>query len=132
MALGIVVSVRNDMLDAIDTAIGASGNIRFFSGSRPATGGAETTLLAECALSATAAGAATGGTLTFNAVSDGTVVNAASPTTCTWGRFATSADGAVVDFDVGTSGSDMNFDAVSWSNGGTVSVSSVVLTAGNA
>lgn len=130
MALGIVVATRNNMLDEITNDIGSSGLLRIFSGTRPATGGAETTKLAELALSATAAPAASGGVLTFSSISDDTSADATG--TASWARFTTSGGGAVVDMDVATSGSDLNFDSVSFVAGGTVSVTSFTITAGNA
>ena len=45
--LGLSTTLRNAMLDAITTAIGTSGKVRIYSGTRPATGGTATTLLAE-------------------------------------------------------------------------------------
>lgn len=130
MALGISTTARNNMLDEITAAIGSSGLLRIYSGTRPATGGAETTKLAELALSATAAPAAAGGVLTFSSISDDTSADATG--TATWARLCTSAGTAVVDMDVGTSGSDLNFDSVSFVAGGTVSVTSFTITAGNA
>lgn len=130
MALGIVATTRSNMLDEITTDIGTSGLLRIYDGTRPATGGTATTLLAELALSATAAPAASGGVLTFSTISDDTSANATG--TATWFRLATSAGVAVVDGDVGTSGSDLNFDSVSFVTGGTVAVTSFVITAGNA
>ena len=47
MALAYNVTLRNAMLDAITTAAGASALLRIYDGSRPATGGTATTLLAE-------------------------------------------------------------------------------------
>lgn len=130
MALGIVATTRNNMLDEITTAIGASGLLRIYSGTRPATGGAETTQLAQLALSATAAPAASGGVLTLSAISDDTSADATG--TASWARLCTSAGAAVVDMNVSTSGSDLNFDSVSFVAGGTVSVTSFTITAGNA
>jgi len=129
MTLGIVATTRSNMMDEIPGSIGASGLLRVFSGTRPATGGAETTKLAELALSVTSAPAASAGVLTFSAISDDTSADATG--TATWGRLATSAGAAVVDFDVGTSGSDINFDSVAFVAGGNVAVSSLVYTAGN-
>ena len=130
MALALSTTCRNNMLDEITAAIGSSGLLRIYSGTRPATGGAETTKLAELALSTTAAGAASGGVLTFSAISDDTSADATG--TATWARLCTSGGTAVVDMNVGTSGSDLNFDSVSFVAGGTVSVSSFTITAGNA
>lgn len=130
MALGIVATTRNNMLDEITTDIGASGLLRIYSGTRPATGGAETTQLAELALTATAAPAASGGVLTLSSISDD--VSADATGTASWARLCTSAGAAVVDMSVSTSGSDLNFDSVSFVAGGTVAVTSFVITAGNA
>lgn len=130
MALGLSTTTRNNMLDEITAAIGSSGLLRIYDGSRPATGGTATTLLAELALSATAAGAASGGVLTFSAISDDTSANATG--TATWFRITTSGGTAVIDGSVGTSGADLNFNSVSFVSGGTVSVSSLTITAGNA
>ena len=130
MALGIVATTRNNMLDEITADIGASGLLRIYDGTQPATGGTATTLLAELPLSATAAAAASGGVLTFSTITDDSSANATG--TATWFRLATSAGAAVVDGTVSTSGADLNFDSVSFVSGGTVSVSSFTITAGNA
>lgn len=130
MALGYSETLRNNQLDEITTAIGASGLLRIYDGTRPATGGAATTLLAELALSATAAPAASGGQLTFSAISDD--ASADNTGTATWFRITTSGGTAVIDGDVSTSGADLNFNSTSITSGGTVSVTSFVITAGNA
>lgn len=130
MALAFVASLRNARLDEITTAIGTSGLLRIYSGTRPATGGTETTQLAELALTATAAPGASGGVLTFSSISDDTSADATG--TASWARLTTSAGAAVVDMDVSTAASDLNFDSVSFVEGGTVSVTSLVITEGNA
>ena len=130
MALGFVTTLRNNMLDEITAQIGSSGLLRIYSGSRPATGGAETTQLAQLALSATAAPAASGGALTFSSISDDTSADATG--TATWARLCTSAGAAVVDMSVGQGSGDLSFDSTSFVAGGTVSVTSLVITAGNA
>ena len=95
MTFGFVAALRNAQAAEIGPAIGASGKLKIFSGTRPATGGAETTLLCECALSATS-GTQTGGTgvFTFNAISNGTAVASGTPT---WARLTKSDDAAVID-----------------------------------
>ena len=130
MALGYVATLRNNQLDEITAQAGASALLRIYDGSRPATGGAATTLLAELTCNATFAPAASGGTLTLNAIADDTSANATG--TATWFRIVQS-DGSthVMDGDVAASGSDLNFDSVSFVAGGTVSVTSFVITAGN-
>ena len=129
MALGYVSTLRNARMDAITTAVGASGLARLYDGTRPATGGAGTTLLAECACAATFAAAAAGGVLTANAIANDASANASG--TATWGRITTSGGTAVLDFNVGTSGSDMNMTTNVIVATQPVSVSSFVITEGN-
>lgn len=126
---GYITTLRNAQLDEITTAVGSNGLLRVFSGTRPATGGAETTLLASLACSATFAPAASGGVLTINAIADDT--NADASGTPTWARFATSGSAAVVDMSAGVGSGEFNIDQAIVA-GGTVSVSSATITAGNA
>lgn len=130
MALAYSTALRNAQLDEITTAIGTSGLLRIYDGSRPATGGTATTLLAELALSATAAGAASSAVLTFSAVTNDSSANATG--TATWFRIVTSGGTHVIDGNVGTSGSDLNFNTVSFVSGAVISVTSLTITAGNA
>lgn len=131
MTVGLSTTLRNARADAITTAAGASAKLRIYSGSRPATGGTATTLLAELTLNSTFAPAASGGVLTLNAITSDT--SADSTGTATWARIVKS-DGTtfVGDFSVGTSGADINLNTVSIVAGATVAVTSFVLTEGNA
>ena len=45
MSVGYSTTLRNARLDAITSAIGASGFLRIYDGTRPASGGTATTLL---------------------------------------------------------------------------------------
>ena len=130
MALGYNVTLRNNQLDEVTARAGASALLRIYDGSRPATGGTATTLLAELTCNATFAAAASSGTLTLNAITADSSANATG--TATWFRIVQS-DGSthVMDGNVGTSGSDLNFNSVSITSGGTVSVTSFTITAGN-
>jgi len=130
MALAYSTSLRNARQDAITTAIGTSGLFRIYDGSRPASGGTATTLLAELALSVTAAGAASGGVLTFSAITQDSSANATG--TATWFRVVTSGGTFVIDGSVGTSGSDLNLTTTSIVATQPVSVTSCVITEGNA
>lgn len=131
MALGIIVAGRNNMLDElqalIDQDVGA-GRLLILDGTRPATGGAKTTTLADLPLTDPVAPAASAGVQTFSAITDDTSTVAG---TATWGRLEDNSGDAIIDFDVGTSGSDLNLNSVAISAGGTVSVTSFVITAGN-
>lgn len=130
MAVGMVTNLRNARLDAITTFVGASGKLRIYSGSRPATGGSITTLLAELTLNATFAPAASGGVLTLNAITGDTTADATG--TATWGRVFKS-DGTTICFDcsVGTSGTDIILNTASIVAGAAVTVTSATITEGN-
>ena len=132
MTLSIITATRDDMLDEITAAIGASGLLRIYDGTPPASANAAlsgNTLLATLPLSATAAPAASGGVLTFNAITDDASADATG--TASFFRLLTSGATAVVQGTVGTSGEDINFNSVSFVAGGNVAISSLVLTAGN-
>lgn len=130
MALALNVTLRNLMLDQITTRAGASAKLRIYDGTRPATGGTATTLLAELVCNATFAPAASGGVLTLNAIANDASADATG--TATWFRIVQS-DGTthVLDGNVGTSGSDLNLNTVSIVAAGPVSITSFTITAGN-
>jgi hypothetical protein len=130
MALGYAAALRNAQLDEITARAGASALLKIFSGTRPATGGAETTKLSEQVCNATFAPAASGGVLTLNAIADDTAADATG--TASWFRIESSAAVHVLDGNVAASGSDLNFDSISFVAGGTVAISSFTITAGNA
>jgi len=100
MTWGYITTLRNARLDAITTAVGASGRLRLYDGTQPATGGAATNLLCDLPCSVAFAPAAAGGVLTVNAI---TTTNAALSGTCTWCRVTTSGGTAVMDAPAGAS-----------------------------
>lgn len=134
MALGINVTTRNAMLDAITSRAGASALLRIYDGSRPATGGTATTLLAQLTCNATFAPGASSGVLTLNSIASAT--SAAATGTATWFRIVQSGgsthvlDGSVSTVVAGTG--DLQLDSTSIVLGGTVAISSATVTAGNA
>lgn len=131
MAIGLNATLRNLRLDQITTRAGASAKLRIYDGTRPATGGTATTLLAELTCNATFAPAASGGVLTLNAITADSAADATG--TATWARIVQS-DGSthVLDCAVGTSGSDLNLNAVALVAGAQVSVTSFSITEPNA
>lgn len=129
MALAYSTAIRNAMLDEITAAVGGSGLLRIYDGTRPATGGAATTLLAELTGNATFAPAASGGVLTLNSITADASANATG--TATWFRWVTSGGTFCIDGNVGTSGSDLNLNTTSIVAGATVSVTSFTITEGN-
>lgn len=131
MALAYNVTIRNAMLDAITTGAGGSALLRIYDGSRPATGGTATTLLAELTCNATFAAGAASGVLTLNAITQDSSANATG--TATWFRIVQSNGTThVLDGNVGTSGSDLNLTTTSIVSGQPVSISSFTITEGNA
>jgi len=130
MALAYAVGIRNAMLDEITTVAGASALLRIYDGSRPATGGTATTLLAELTCNATFAAGASSGALTLNAITQDSSANATG--TATWFRIvASNGTTHVLDGNVGTSGSDLNLTTTSIVATQPVSVTSFVITEGN-
>lgn len=130
MALAYSVTLRNAMLDAITTAAGASALLRIYDGTRPATGGTATTLLAELTCNSTFAPSASSGVLTLNSITQDSSAN--NTGTATWFRLVKS-DGTthVMDGNVGTSGSDLNLTTTSITQTQPVSVTSFAITEGN-
>jgi len=130
MAIAYAVPLRNSMLDAITSLAGASCLINIYDGTRPATGGTATTLLAQLTGNATFAPAASGGVLTLNAITQDSSANATG--TATWFRiYASNGTTHVLDGNVGTSGSDLNLTTVSIVTAQPVSISSFVITEAN-
>lgn len=125
------VTLRNNRLDQITSRAGASALLRIYDGSRPATGGAATTLLAELTCNATFAPAAAAGVLTLNSITQDSSANATG--TATWARIVQS-DGTthVLDCSVGTSGADINLNTTSIVAAAAVSVTSATITEANA
>jgi hypothetical protein len=128
MALQFQTTLRNNRLDQIIASLGASPLLRIYSGTKPANVAAAITgtLLAELAFSATAAPGAASGVLTFNAIANDT--NADATGTATHFRMLTSGATAIVQGDVSTSGSDLNFNTTSIVAGGVVAVTSWTIT----
>ena len=130
MALTTAVTTRNNRLAQYTSAIGSSGLLRIYSGTRPTnpdTALSGNTLLAELPLSATFAPAPSGGVLTANAITNDSSANATG--TASFGTLTTSGGTRVIDFSIGTSGQDLNLNTVSIVAGAQVSVSSLTITA---
>lgn len=129
MALAYTTTLRNAMLDAITTAAGNAALLRIYDGSRPATGGAATTLLAELTCGTPFAAGASSGVLTLGSITQDSSANANG--TASWFRIVTSGGTFVLDGNVGTSGSDLNLTTTTIALGQPVSVTSFTITEGN-
>lgn len=134
MAVQFSTAVRNAMLDAVETAIGASPKLRFYSGAMPANCAAAATggLLLEMALPADFYAAADGGVKTLAGAWAGQATGAgvigyyrivdAAGTVCHEQGTVTAAGG----------GGDMVIDNTTVVATQSVSISTKTLTAGNA
>ena len=123
-------TLRDARMDAITTHAGNAALLRIYDGSRPSTGGAATTLLAELTCGTPFAAAAVNGVLTLGSITQDASANATG--TATWFRIV-KADGTthVMDGNVGTSGSDLNLTTTSIVATQPVSVTSFVITEAN-
>lgn len=100
---------RNAALDAIRTALDVGSGpatIAFYTGTQPANGDAAlsgNTLLGTLTMTDPAAGAASGGNLTFSPITQDSSADATG--TATWARIRSSDDAQGMDVDVGATGS---------------------------
>jgi hypothetical protein len=123
---------RNLALDGIDTGLGTSAIFVLYAGGQPAdvttTISAGNVSVAVLEFSTTAFGAAAAGSMTANAISDDT---SALGGTAAWFRLrtnATAGGSAIADGEIGTSGSDLNLNAVTIATGATVSITAFTIT----
>jgi hypothetical protein len=118
----------NAAVDAMAALLNA-GKLRIYDGSKPATAdtavGAQN-LLAELTFGNPAFGAAVAGVAAANAITSDAGADATG--TASWFRAVTSGGAAVLDGEVGTSGSDLNLNAVAISAGAIVAVTSLTIT----
>lgn len=134
MAIQLSTNVRNDRLDKIDDRCNAgagAATIAVRTGSPPANCAAADsgTLLALLTASDPMFGAASSGSMTASAITSDT--NADASGTPGHFRIKDSDGNCVIQGTAGVGSGDMNFDSAVTS-GGTVSISSFVLTDGNA
>ena len=99
-----------------------------YDGTRPATGGAATTLLGTFTCGTPFSGAAAAGVLspTLPAATTGSAAG-----TATWARITTSAGVFVADYSLGTSGTEIVINTTTISIGLTLSITAWSVTAGN-
>lgn len=137
MTMGFATSLRTSRAAQIRLALDAgagAGVIKFYNGSRPATGGTATTLLATCTMS-DPCGTETNGVLTLSAIANGTgTAGAGAGTPATWARLEDSTGAFVADASVSATGGggDIQLNSTTIATGQTVSVTSAVITEGNA
>ena len=133
MTVSFSTAVRNAKLDAITTAIGASGVMRIYDGTPPASANAALSgnnMLVSLALSATAAPGASGGVQTYSAI---TTTNASATGTATFYRILKSDLSTVIEQGtVGVGSGDCQLNTTSIVSGGPVAITSKTFTEGNA
>lgn len=133
MSLGMATALRNARLDAITTFAGNGALLRIYDGTKPATGGAATTLLAELTCGSPFAAAAASGVLTLSAITQDASADASG--TATWFRVV-KADGTthVLDGTVTASGGGGDLQLVTTTIVATqpVQVTSFTITEANA
>lgn len=131
MAMSLNTALRTTRATTIATDAGSGAVLKFYTTARPATGAAITgqTLLATVTFSGTL-GTASSGVLTLN---DPAAVFPVANGTTTWARLLKS-DGTtfVADFDVGTSGSDINIGSTALTTAVSLDISGGTITEGNA
>jgi len=127
MTTGYNVLLRNAQLDAITTFAGAGALLRIYNGTRPATGGAATTLLYEGTCGAPFAPAAAAGALSPTQPAD---IAAVASGTATWWRVV-KADGTTHVMDGGV-GSDMTLNSNELASGVNVDITGWTVIRGNA
>ena len=127
MATALSTTARNARSTAIVTAAGANAKIKFYNGTRPATGVA---ISAQVLLATLIGGAVLGtvasGVLTIGAVTQNNANHVNG--TPTWVRITDSADVFVADLSIG---SDMTFTGTI-ATGTNVTLNASTITEGNA
>jgi hypothetical protein len=135
----LAAAPRNAALNAITALIntGGAGTINFYTGAMPATPDTATTtqvLLATLTFSATAFGAATTSGSVSNAVAGSITPEDAALDTgiITWARIRNGSGAAIMDVDVGVTGSaaTVTLNTTSIIAGGEVILTSATLTMG--
>lgn len=97
MTVGNSTTIRSNRMSSTNTDIGNAAVLRFYDGTRPATGGTATNLLASLTCGSPF-GTVSAGVLTANSI---TGANASASGTATWARLVTSGGTFCQDFDVG-------------------------------
>ena len=133
MALQFSVAVRNARLDAIETAIGTSAVLKIRTGSAPAdVATADSgTVLATLSLPSDWMAAASSGSKAKTGTWQDTSADATG-TAAHFRIYASDGTTAHMQGTVGTSGTDMIVDSVSFTAGQAFTISAFTLTDGNA
>lgn len=128
MAMAFSTTLRNNRAQQIISAVGTGGRLKFYNGTRPASGGSPVgaTLLATLTFPGNI-GTATGGVIDIDEASITQTNTSHVSGTPTWVRLTTSADVFVADFSIPA---DFTFNGTI-ANGVNISLSSSTITEGN-
>ncbi|MCA9970153.1 MAG: hypothetical protein KC425_08055 [Anaerolineales bacterium] len=133
MTLALSTTVKNGMLDAIETAVGTSAVLKIRTGAPPGIGNADSgTVLATLSLPSDWMAAASGG----SKAKSGTWQDASADASGTAAHFRIYASDGTTQHMEGTvtvtgGGGDMTLDSVSITAGQSITITSFTLTAGN-
>lgn len=133
MAMGFSTTLRTNRADQFKLLVDggpAAGKLKFYDGTRPATGGTATNLLATVTLQDPCGSSAAG---VFTLADPGPVTAALSGT-ATWARFEDSTGAFVADCSVSATGGggDIQLSSNVLSSGQTVDITGGTITEGNA
>jgi hypothetical protein len=131
MAVQFSTAVRNAMLDAIETATGATAVLRIRTGAQPATCATADsgTALASITLASDWAASASGGTKSFSGLPVTDASADATGTAAHWRLYASDGTTCHSQGTYGTSGTDIVGDSVSFTAGQTFNVTAWTWTA---
>lgn len=133
MTIQLSTSVRNGMLDAIETAIGTSAVVKIRTGAQPANCAAADsgTVLVSYTLGSDWAAAASSGSKSFSSTPiSGTA--SATGTAAHYRVYASDGTTCHMQGSVATSGGDMTIDNTSITSGQSVNITSWSITGSNA
>ena len=125
---GYSTTLRNNRMDQVTNQATSSALVSIYAGTRPATGGASTVVLAQFTMSSTFAPPATSGILLPNLPVATTGVFAS---TATWARLTTSSGVFVGDFSCSTAAAEFVLNTNIITVGVAVTMTSARITEGN-
>ena len=129
---GYAVALRNERMDRITNTSGALSLVTIYAGTRPATGGTSTVVLASFQMSSTFAQPATSAILLVNSTSPAVwTTTAVFSSTATWARHQTSSGTFIADYSVSPAAAEFILNTTVLTSGVTVTITSAKITEGN-
>ena len=129
---GYATLLRNERMDRITNTSGSNSLLTIYAGTRPATGGTSTVVLASFLMSTTFAPPASSGILRPNSTSPAVfTTTAVFSSTATWARHQTSSGTFIADYSVSTAAADFILNTNVITSGVTVTITQAQITEGN-